>query len=75
MIESLAIGWGVTRDRECLRSPWLYAVRDLLGFCVWVASYLRRNMRWREGRFELVEGGRILVRDRSGAQVRMRASG
>lgn len=75
MIESLAIGWGVTRDRECLRSPWLYAVRDLLGFCVWVASYLSRNMRWREGRFELVEGGRILVRDRSGAQVRMRASG
>jgi len=74
MTEALAIGWGVTRDRECLRRPWLYAIRDLLGFCVWVTSYLSRNMRWREGRFELVKGGRILVRDRKGGQVRMRTS-
>jgi ceramide glucosyltransferase len=74
IVEALAIGWGVTRDRECLRRPWLYVLRDLLGFCVWVASYLSRNMRWREGRFELVKGGRILVRDRKGGQVRMRTS-
>ena len=74
IVEALAIGWGVTRDRECLRRPWLHALRDLLGFCVWVASYLSRHMRWREGRFELVKGGRILVRDRRGGQVRMRAS-
>ncbi|HZU24669.1 MAG TPA: glycosyltransferase [Bryobacteraceae bacterium] len=71
--EAVAIGWGVTRDRECLRRPWLYPVRDLLGFCVWVASYLSRRMRWRDGRFELVKGGRILVRDRQGSSVRMRA--
>ena len=74
IIEALAIGWGVTRDRECLRRPWLYVLRDLLGFSVWVASYLSRNMRWREGRFELVKGGRILVRDRRGGQVHMRSS-
>jgi ceramide glucosyltransferase len=71
LVEALAIGWGVTRDRECLRKPWLYLVRDLLGFAVWVASYLSRNMRWRDGRFELVEGGRILVRDRNGNLVRL----
>jgi ceramide glucosyltransferase len=65
-VEALAIGWGVTRDRECLRKPWLYALRDLLGFCVWTASYLSRNMQWRDGRFELVQGGRILVRERRG---------
>jgi ceramide glucosyltransferase len=63
-IEALVIGWGITRDRECLAKPWLYPMRDLLGFCVWVASYLSRNMRWRDGRFELVEGGKILVRNR-----------
>lgn len=71
LVEALVIGWGVTRDRECLRKPWLYLVRDLLGFAVWVASYLSRNMRWRDGRFELVEGGRILVRDRNGNLVRL----
>ncbi|HEY7209683.1 MAG TPA: glycosyltransferase [Bryobacteraceae bacterium] len=64
LIENYAIGWGVTRDRECLMKPWLYPLRDLLGFAVWVASYLSRNMSWRDGRFELVKGGRIRVRDR-----------
>jgi ceramide glucosyltransferase len=64
LVESYAIGWRVTGDRECLRKPWLFVVRDLLGFAVWTASYLSRNMRWRDGRFELVEGGRIRVRDR-----------
>jgi ceramide glucosyltransferase len=72
-IESLVIGWGVTRDRECLTKPWLAPLRDLLGFAIWIASYLSRNMRWRDGRFELVEGGRIRVRDRKGEEVRMSA--
>lgn len=75
MIESLAIGWGITRDRECLTKPWLYPIRDLLGFAVWVASYVSSNMKWRDGKFELVEGGRIRVRDRNGEQVRMSAEG
>jgi ceramide glucosyltransferase len=64
VIQGYVIGWGVTRDKECLKKPWLYPLRDLLGFAVWVASYLYRNMRWRDGRFELIEGGRIRVRDR-----------
>jgi len=65
VIESVAIGWGVTRDRNCLTKPWLYPLRDLLGFIVWVASYLSRNMHWRGRRFELVKGGRLRVRDRA----------
>jgi ceramide glucosyltransferase len=72
MIESLAIGWGVTRDRECLLRPWLYPVRDLLGFAVWVASYVERRMTWRGGKFELVEDGRVRMRDRDGNVVTMR---
>ncbi len=62
--ESFAIGWAVTRDRNCLMKPWLYPLRDLLGFIVWVASYLSRNMHWRGRRFELIKGGRLRVRDR-----------
>jgi ceramide glucosyltransferase len=71
MIESLAIGWGIVNDRECLRKPWLYPLRDLFGFCIWVASYLTRRMRWRDGRFELVADGKILVRNRYGNKVRL----
>lgn len=69
LIESLVIGWGVVGDVECLRRPWMFPLRDLYGFCVWVASYLIRRMRWRDGRFELVADGRILVRDRYGNRV------
>jgi ceramide glucosyltransferase len=74
IVESLAIGWGVARDRECLRRPWLYPLRDLLGFAVWVASYLQRRMTWRNGQFELIEDGRVRMRDRDGNVVTMRAA-
>ncbi len=70
VIEALAIGWGVTRDRECLTRPWLYPIRDLGGFIVWVASYTIRRMTWRGGRFELIADGRIQMRDRNGNVVR-----
>jgi len=44
----------------------MYAVRDLLGFTVWVASYISRKISWRDGRFELIEDGRVRMRDRQG---------
>ena len=69
MIESLAIGWGITRDRVCLKFPWLYIVRDLLGFAVWVASYVGGKIVWRDGRFELIEDGKVRMRDRDGSIV------
>jgi len=70
-IEALAIGWGITRDRECLRRPWLYAVRDVLGFAIWTASYVSRKISWRDGRFELIGDGRVRMRDRDGNVVRI----
>jgi ceramide glucosyltransferase len=66
IIEAFAIGWGITKDRECLRRPWMFAVRDLLGFTVWTASYISRRIRWRDGRFELLDDGRVRMRDRDG---------
>jgi ceramide glucosyltransferase len=69
IVEALAIGWGITRDRECLHRPWLFAIRDLLGFAVWVASYLSRKITWRDGRFELLGDGRVRMRDRDGNVV------
>jgi ceramide glucosyltransferase len=62
ILEALVVGWGVTRDRECLRRPWLFPIRDLLGFGVWVASYLGRGFNWRSGNYEFAEGGRMSAR-------------
>jgi hypothetical protein len=44
IVEALVIGWGVTRCRDCLRQPWLYPLRDLMGFAVWATSYTSRNL-------------------------------
>jgi ceramide glucosyltransferase len=70
LIEALAIGWGVVRDPVARRAPWLYPIRDLLGFCVWTASYLSKKAVWRDSRYELVEGGRIVLRQSSPGERR-----
>jgi len=70
LIEALAIGWGVVRDPVARRAPWLYPIRDLLGFCVWTASYLSKKAVWRDSRYELVDGGRIVLRQTSPGERR-----
>jgi len=65
MIESWAIGWGVVRDPVARNRAWLYPVRDLLGFAVWCASYLSKRAVWRDKRYQLVKGGRIVLRENS----------
>jgi ceramide glucosyltransferase len=62
VVEALAVGWGITRDSDCLRNPWVYPIRDLFGFGVWVASYLGRAFQWRSGNYEFAEGGRMVAR-------------
>lgn len=62
LIEAWFIGWGVVRDPRARSRVWLYPVEDLLGFGVWCASYLSKRALWRDHRFQLVEGGRIIMR-------------
>jgi ceramide glucosyltransferase len=62
MLESWVIGWGVVRDWRARRELWLYPVRDLLGFAVWCASYLSKSAVWRDHRYQLIRGGRIVLR-------------
>ena len=62
LLESWVIGWGVVRDARARRELWLYPVRDLLGFAVWCASYLSKSAVWRDHRYQLVRGGRIVLR-------------
>ena len=64
LAEAWFVGWTVVRDPQGRRAPWLYPLRDLLGFCVWFASYLNLRYVWRDSRFELV-GTRIALRQKS----------
>ena len=63
LLESWVIGWGVVRDPRARRELWLYPLRDLLGFAVWCASYLSKSAVWRDHRFQLIKGGRIVLRE------------
>jgi ceramide glucosyltransferase len=64
LAEAWLAGWTVVRDPEIRRAPWLYPLRDLLGFAVWFASYLNLRYVWRDSRFEL-KGTRIALRQTS----------
>jgi ceramide glucosyltransferase len=64
LTEARLVGWMVVRDPQVRRAPWLYPLRDLLGFAVWFASYLRLRYVWRDSRFEL-RGTRIALRQSS----------
>jgi ceramide glucosyltransferase len=64
LVEAWVVGWMVVRDPQIRRAPWLYPLRDLLGFIVWFASYLKLRYVWRDSRFEL-RGTRIALRQTS----------
>jgi ceramide glucosyltransferase len=53
----LAAGGWVVGDPAAYRLCWLYPLRDLLGFVLWVASYTSRKVGWRDDRFVLEKGG------------------
>jgi ceramide glucosyltransferase len=65
VIESWGIGWGVTRDPKARNAPWLFVIRDLMGFLVWCGSYLGRRTVWRQIGYRLKEGGQIALREAS----------
>jgi ceramide glucosyltransferase len=61
IVQSVAIGYGVIGDRRALRFCWLYPLRDLLGFFVWVGSYcLGSSFHWRGELYRFTPGGRII---------------
>src|SRR5260370_37805138 len=61
MIQSVAVGWGLLRDRRALRLCWLYPLRDFQGFVVWAASYFSREFYWRGETYRFIAGGEIIV--------------
>lgn len=65
MIQSIAVGWGVTRDPRAVALCWLYPIRDLLGFLTWVASFTSRYFFWRGEKYRFEDGGRIVALQRA----------
>ncbi len=67
IVQALAVGWGVTRDRNSALFCWLYPVRDLMGFVLWCGSFSGSEIHWRGERYRLVSGGRMVPKDRAGS--------
>ena len=64
VIQCIAVGWGLLRDPRALRLCWLYPIRDLQGFFVWVASYLSHSFYWRGELYRFTKDGRIVSQSR-----------
>ena len=61
ILQSLVVGYGVVGDPRALRLCWLYPLRDLLGFFLWVSSYCGgSSFRWRGELYRFTPGGRII---------------
>lgn len=59
--QSAAIGYLVIGDLRALTLCWLYPLRDLLGFVVWLASYCGGSQfHWRGELYRFIPGGRIV---------------
>jgi ceramide glucosyltransferase len=56
----LLVAGCVVRDGRALRKPWLYPLRDFMGFCFWVRSYFgSRKLKYRGDPYELLPEGRL----------------
>ncbi len=56
---SVVTGWGVVGDGFALRDCWLYPVRDFMGFCFWVASFLGTTIVWRNQQYQMEKEGHM----------------
>lgn len=55
--QSMLVGGAVVRSRFSVRWSFLYPLRDLIGFLLWVASYGSNRLQWHGKVFELEPGG------------------
>lgn len=69
VLQCLAVGYGLLEDPRALKLCWLYPLRDLQGFAVWVASFLSHNFYWRGELYRFVDQGRIIPRNRKAESV------
>jgi ceramide glucosyltransferase len=56
---SLVVGRAVVGDRSWFGLLLLYPIRDLMGFCFWIASYFSNRILWRGRVLQLLPGGKM----------------
>jgi ceramide glucosyltransferase len=69
MAQCWIVGWWAARDPVARRTFILYPLRDLHGFIVWCASYLSKRSLWRDNKYVLLKGGRLVARRANGAVI------
>lgn len=70
VVQALVIGWSVIGDRRALTGALVYPLRDLLGFIVWIASYMGGNtFNWRGELYKFTPGGRIVPANREAEEA------
>jgi ceramide glucosyltransferase len=65
VIQSIAVGWRLLDDKRAVKLAWLYPLRDLQGFLVWIVSFLSRRFYWRGETYRFTAEGKIVVEDRT----------
>ncbi len=65
VVQSIVVGWGIIRDRRALSLAWLYPLRDLQGFLMWIASFTSRKFFWRGETYRFNNGGKIIPQSRA----------
>jgi ceramide glucosyltransferase len=61
MLECWFIGWWAAGDSMAKRWVLLYFLRDLYGFIVWCASYLKQRTLWRDTNYQVLKGGKLVA--------------
>jgi ceramide glucosyltransferase len=61
MLECWLIGWWTAGDQMARRWSLLYPLRDLYGFAVWCASYMKQRCLWRDTDYRLLKGGKLVA--------------
>jgi ceramide glucosyltransferase len=64
VVQSIAVGWGIIGDQRALYLSWLYPIRDLVGFFIWLGSFSSRTFFWRGETYRFSKGGRIIPQNR-----------
>jgi hypothetical protein len=60
LLLGLIVASWIVHDEAALKRPWLYLIRDFMGFCFWVRSYAAGNrVGYRGETYELLPEGRL----------------
>jgi len=76
MVLCFMVGGLAVDDARARRYCWLYPLRDMLGFCFWLASYSSSVIDWRGQKYRLVKEGRMVsLGERAGKPASAESAG